>query len=97
MTLQLLSLSSLFLIFCLPATICFSLLPFEIFNTDTLFNVLPYAAYFSYYPQLLLPYVCFYSIPELLLKMKRLLNIRHQQRMIRPLPNQRIINRTNTQ
>lgn len=64
-------LSFLFLIFCLPATICFSLLPFEIFNTDILFNVLSYAAYFSFYPQLLLPFVSLFSIPELLSKLKR--------------------------
>jgi len=58
MTLQLL-LSSLFLIFCLPATICFSLLRFGSFNTDALFTVLPYTAYFSYYPQLLSPFAFF--------------------------------------
>jgi hypothetical protein len=96
MTIHLLSLSSLFLIFCLPATICFSLLPFGTFNTDALFNVLPYVAYFSYFPQLLLPYVCFFNIPELLTKLKRLFNIRHRQRMIFPLTNQRIADRTTT-
>jgi len=86
MTLQLVSMSSLFLIFCLPATICFSLLPFGTFNTDALFNVLPYAAYFSYYPQLLLPFICFFNIPELSAKTKHFFRIR-QRRLIHSLTN----------
>lgn len=89
MTLQLLSLSSVFLIFGLPATLCFSILPFGTHNTDESFAALPYVAYFSFFPQLLLPFICFFTVPTLWPKLKRILHIQQRPRVIVPMAYQR--------
>ncbi|CAF3004197.1 unnamed protein product [Rotaria sp. Silwood2] len=83
MTIQLLSISFLYLIFFFPATLMTFMymcgLPHEI-GAD----FYEYANFSSYYMILLLPFVCILSLPELRTKSMNILHLRRQVRHIVP-------------
>jgi hypothetical protein len=64
MTIQLLSISFLYLLFYLPLSLAYTILLCG-FMEDIIFDFLEYAIYFSYFMILLFHFVCMLSLPEL--------------------------------
>jgi hypothetical protein len=81
MTIQLLSISFLYLVFNFPRTI---LLIVDLCGivTNTLTSVLVYSAFFAIYTLFLYPFVCCGSLPEIGTKLKKLFFCRKQQAIV---------------
>jgi hypothetical protein len=81
MTIQLLSISILYLIFAFPLT--FMNLMYELgLPNDVGVNFYDYVLFFNYLMLLFLPFVCVLSLPELEDKIKRILRLRQQRRTV---------------
>jgi hypothetical protein len=83
MTIQLLSISFLYLVFNFPRTI---LLIIDLcgVNSYSVVNALVYTAYFAIYTLFLYPFVCCASLPDIGTKLKKLFFCRKQKRAIVP-------------
>jgi hypothetical protein len=83
MTIQLLSIATLYLFFNFPRTI---LLIVDLcgVNSNTLVSALVYTAYFAIYTVFFYPFVCCASLPEIGAKLKKLFCCRKQERVIPP-------------
>ncbi|CAF1134829.1 unnamed protein product [Adineta steineri] len=81
MTIQLLSVSLLYLIFYLPLSVAHTILLWNLMD-DIYFEFQDYAIYFSYFVIPLFPFVCILSLPELRTKLIHTLHL--QRRRIVP-------------
>ena len=83
MTIQLLSIAILYLFFAFPIALM-NLMYFCGLSEDLGLEFYEYFLFFNYLMLLLLPFACVLSLPELLIKIKRFLHIRTQNRTIVP-------------
>jgi hypothetical protein len=88
MTIQLLSVSILFLSLSAPGVFLSIAYDFGL-PKDIGIYYMPYAYFFSYYVVFLFPFVCLGSLPELRKKFEKLICYQRQQRLVHPQPLQR--------
>lgn len=84
MTVQALSISSLYFLILLPYTIIYIIRYIYYISSPLLTEISVYTSFFSYFIILLFPFVCACSLPKLKYRMK---NILHSQRQIAPTVN----------
>ena len=85
MTIQLLSISFLYLILLFSFTLVDFLIVCGV-ATENLVNFREYALYLHFFMMLLLPFICVLSLPELRTKFFNILHLHRQIRRIDPIP-----------
>ena len=83
MTIQLLSVSFLYLMFYLPFTLI-QIIILCGFRNEIIIDASPYTVFFSYFTMLLFPFVCALSLPELRKKFFNLLPVQRRARRVGP-------------
>ncbi len=85
MIIQALSIAFLYLIILLPYTIVYITRNIYYVSTPLINQLYIYTVFFSYFIILLFPFVCALSLPELYIKMKKILHLPRQKIRVAPL------------